>query len=226
MSFDSQTESSRRTFLRRVGVAAGATTTLAAGNATAQSEPDYGDWFSSTDNHDGTYDYTGKQNVTVSVGTNANGGAFGFSPTAIRVDPGTTVTWEWTGQGGSHNVVDQDGNFQSDLLSEQGATFEHAFESEGTFKYACEPHMAMGMKGAVVVGGSGGKDPSQLEQSGSGGSGGSGGGSDGGSGGNGMSEGAMQFGMASMASTIVIGLLSPVLFAVVLFFKKEDGDLD
>ena len=58
-----------------------------------------------------------------------------FSPAAIQVDSGTTVTWEWTGEGGAHNVVHEDGEFESDLQEEDGATFEHTFEEEGNFLY-------------------------------------------------------------------------------------------
>jgi hypothetical protein len=69
------------------------------------------------------------------------------------VDPGTTVIWEWTGEGGSHNVVQEpDGAYESELVTEAGYTFSHTFESEGVSKYYCLPHRAVGMKGVVVVG--------------------------------------------------------------------------
>ena len=79
-----------------------------------------------------------------------------ISPAAIQVDSGTTVTWKWTGEGGAHNVVHEDGEFESDLQEEDGATFEHTFEEEGNFLYYCNPHRSQGMKGAVVVGSGGG----------------------------------------------------------------------
>ncbi|MXR22275.1 halocyanin domain-containing protein [Halobacterium bonnevillei] len=81
-----------------------------------------------------------------------NGGGFAFGPAAVRVDPGTTVRWEWTGEGGTHNVVATDDAYGSDLLSDPGETFEHSFDSDGVSLYVCGPHEAMGMKGAVVVG--------------------------------------------------------------------------
>ena len=108
-------------------------------------------WFDNTDNVDGVVDETGADAVTVEVGTEANGGAYGFGPAAVRVSTGTTVTWEWTGEGASHNVAAEDGSFESELVGEAGHTFEHTFEESGTTKYACTPHEAMGMKGAVVV---------------------------------------------------------------------------
>ena len=45
----------------------------------------------------------------------------------------------------------EDGAFESRLSSEQGFTFEHAFEDGGTTKYVCRPHESLGMKGVVAV---------------------------------------------------------------------------
>jgi len=109
------------------------------------------DYLSDTDNYDSIEDMTGQSEVTVQVGTEANGGAFGFGPPAIRVDSGTTVVWEWTGEGSTHNVVHEDGDFSSEMSAEAGHTFEHTFEESGTYLYQCEPHVSLGMKGAVVV---------------------------------------------------------------------------
>ncbi|WP_137284407.1 halocyanin domain-containing protein [Halorussus salinisoli] len=220
MSSHIGTPSDRRTFLRRSAIAVGTSTAVAsvANRTSAQSEPNYDGWFDNTSNFDGTYDFTGRDEVTVRVGAEGNGGALAFSPAAIRVDPGTTVVWEWTGDGGSHNVVADDGSFESELVSEAGQTFEHTFESEGTYKYFCSPHETLGMKGAVVAGGSGGLDPSEL-----------GGGSDGGSdsGGDHAAEGGdglPSLEAATIVTAIVMGLLSPVLFGVLLLLRGDDRD--
>ncbi|WP_435146943.1 halocyanin domain-containing protein [Halobaculum sp. P14] len=145
----------RRTVLRgAAGAATAGVLTGAAGTAAAQSQsgPDYGGWFDNVSNFDGTVDKTGQKTVTITVGAAGNGGNFAFAPAAVRVDPGTKIVWKWTGKGSPHNVVDEAGAFESDLLSEAGATFSYTVESEGIIKYACVPHKAMGMKGAVVVG--------------------------------------------------------------------------
>jgi plastocyanin len=47
--------------------------------------------------------------------------------------------------------VAKSGDFESDMMSEQGATFERTFDSAGTYEYYCNPHKALGMKGAIVV---------------------------------------------------------------------------
>jgi halocyanin-like protein len=125
-----------------------------AGTAAAQDggEPAYGDWFSNVDNYEGTVDERGSDQVTITVGTSGNGGEFGFGPAAVHVDPGTTIVWEWTGNGGSHNVVAEDGSFESELVGEAGHTFEYTVEGEGIITYACSPHKTLGMKGAIAVG--------------------------------------------------------------------------
>ncbi len=119
----------------------------------AASEPDYEGWFSDVSNYDGTVDRTGRDEVTVDVGAAGNGGRLAFGPAAVRVDPGTTVAWEWTGRGGRHNVVAEDGGFVSGgpVVSDE-ERFEYTFEESGVYEYYCSPHRGLGMKGAVVVG--------------------------------------------------------------------------
>jgi len=46
------------------------------------------------------------------------------------------VTWEWTGQGGEHTVVDEEG---------------HTFEAAGASRYVCTPHRTKATLGAVIV---------------------------------------------------------------------------
>ena len=172
---------SRRAFMR---TAAGATAaTAAAGTAAGQEdgteggggggEPDYDGFLDQVGNFDGTtVDATGQDTATVEVGVQANGGAFGFGPPAIHVDNGATVEFEWTGEGGGHNVVsDGDGPLDSgSAVAEAGVNYEHTFEEDGIYPYVCVPHESLGMKGAVVVG-------TDYPTAGGGGGGGGGGGS-------------------------------------------------
>ena len=229
---DSDGTATRRSFLRGAAAAVGTTAAASAsvGTTTAQSGPDYGDWFSNTGNFDGTYDYTGKSEVTVYVGTDGNGSNYGFGPAAVRVDPGTKVTWKWTGKGGSHNVEATDGSFKSDMHSDAGATFSHTFETEGTFEYFCRPHKMMGMKGAVVVGGSGGKDPGQLTLP-TVGSGGSGGGDGGGKSGGEESSSTgsdmpLSLGGASILTGGVVAFVSPLVFGTFLLLQGPDEEAE
>ncbi|MFC7196939.1 halocyanin domain-containing protein [Halosimplex aquaticum] len=115
-------------------------------------EPDYEGWFDNVGNFDGTVDKTGQDEVTIKVGAEGNGGPFAFSPAAVRVDPGTKVVWEWTGKGGQHNVSGETHDFESPMQGSQGDTYALKLDGQGVVKYACTPHQAAGMKGAVVVG--------------------------------------------------------------------------
>lgn len=149
---EAATGTSRRAF---VGTVAGALAVgagcLDRGSGGGSDGPaGYGDWFDGVDSYDGLVDRTGTGRTTVEVGA---GSGLSFAPAAIEVDPGTTVVWKWTGAGGRHNVVERDDAFASPYHQTQGSTFEHAFETAGTFPYYCVPHRSAGMRGGVTVSG-------------------------------------------------------------------------
>lgn len=153
----------RRTFLGVVGT--GALMAPATARSVAASQADeVEEWLADAPNYDGDImDERGSDEVTVMVGA---GDGFSYDPPAVRVDPGTTVVWEWSGEGGGHDVVEDGGAFESELQTDEGATFEHTFEETGTYRYYCTPHESQGMKGAVVVGGNnsasgGGEEPTE-----------------------------------------------------------------
>ena len=112
------------------------------------------DYLSEARMYEGTImDFTGQDEVTVEVGAGDVG--FAFSPAAIRIDSSTTVVWEWTGNGGAHNVASVEGS-ESDFdsghsVSEEGHTFEQSFDNTGIQLYQCTPHQANGMLGAIEV---------------------------------------------------------------------------
>ncbi|WP_335999304.1 halocyanin domain-containing protein [Halorientalis halophila] len=195
---------SRRGFLRTAaaGTAAAGVAVGASGTATAQEGSDFDGWMSNAMNYDGeVVDETGQDSVTITVGA---GNGVSFGPAAVQVDPGTTITWEWSGSGGAHNVVEQDGAFRSgDTVSEQGTTFEQTFEEEGVVKYYCEPHDP-GMRGVVVVG-----DAAT----------GGGGGGEGGEHGGGQL--VLTDGLLAMGVALVLGVLSPILFAIHLAINRD-----
>jgi halocyanin-like protein len=115
-------------------------------------EPNYKGWFDGVSNYEGTVDERGKSDVTVLVGARGDSGYYKFDAPAIAVSPGTTVTWIWTGKGGTHNVVAESGQFDSGgLVDREGYTYSYTFEEPGVYYYVCEPHEMMGMKGAVFV---------------------------------------------------------------------------
>ena len=142
---------SRRRFVSSTGAAV-AVGTLAgcSGNGTGAIQ----DHLSEANNYDGsTADETGQSEVTIDVGGGPDGKA--FDPAAVRISAGTTVTWKWTGEGGSHNVSsvdDSESSFRSGpTTDEAGTTYEYTFDAAGTQLYVCEPHGPVGMKGGIDV---------------------------------------------------------------------------
>jgi halocyanin-like protein len=116
---------------------------------TTSGDSRFGQWFANTATFEGVVDRTGQAEVAVAVGAGDEG--LLFAPAAVRVDAGTAVTWEWTGDGGQHNVADQGDLFESEITDAAGFTFTYTFEDPGTVLYFCVPHRSVGMRGAVVV---------------------------------------------------------------------------
>jgi plastocyanin len=92
-------------------------------------------------------------------------GEFVFVPDRLKIQPGETVTWVL--QSGGHTVTAYhpanhsayQGRiplgaepWDSELLTEKGATFSWTFDTEGVYNYFCRPHESIGMVGAIVVG--------------------------------------------------------------------------
>ncbi len=124
-------------------------------------------WLTETDiggaasTYDGTLvDLRERGTVTVDVGASGNNGSFGFGPAGIVVSTGTTVDFNWTGQGNPHNVEAQPGDqlgesdytFRSgDREGGTGVKFSYDFDDAGVALYHCQPHLAIGMKGGIAV---------------------------------------------------------------------------
>jgi halocyanin-like protein len=200
---------SRRGLLRAAAgaTAAAGAASATAGTATAQSEQPA---FSELEGIDGGIeDLRGESAVTVAVGASGNGGSIAFSPAGIWIDPGTTVTWEWTGDGGAHNVATTDGpaSLESEQTDEAGFTYEFEFTEEhaGITNYECVPHASLGMLGAVAVG-------DDVETVTVGGGGGGGGAPQ-------IPDSAKTLGLATF-----VAMVSTLGFA--FFFLKYGGDYD
>ena len=92
---------------------------------------------------------------------------FAFSPTPITIAQGDTVTWHWAGPDTNHSVTSdpmQADSFDSDPMRAPlstdhppGDTFDHKFDTPGTFSYHCQVHSSM--HGKVVVTAPGGGPP-------------------------------------------------------------------
>ena len=113
-------------------------------------EPTYDGYLSRID-YPGTVDWTDADDdaLVVFVGTGSEG--MGYAPRSVRIEAGSTLTWEWTGDGGIHDVVHVDGEFRSAELHDAGETYEYTFEEPGEYAYYCTPHEHRDMKGGVDV---------------------------------------------------------------------------
>jgi plastocyanin len=110
-------------------------------------------------------DGTGDTGVTIGVRNNL------FDPATVQVPLNSTVTWQWSSGGVEHNVTFETGASSPNRSS---GSFSRAFQTAGSFAYACTIHAAEGMSGVVnVTAGTGGTG---------GGGAGDGGGGDGGGG--------------------------------------------
>jgi len=74
---------------------------------------------------------------------------FAFAPADLTVAVGTAITWS-NNDGAPHRIKSGDGSFDSDDLS-GGDTFEHTFDSAGSFPYLCGIHASM--SGTITVSG-------------------------------------------------------------------------
>ncbi len=179
MDYTVQTGVERRTVLQSVGVLSTAGIAGLAGcsgdddggdgtNTIPGSEyPAVEEWLTETDVGDADDTYDGEvvdlrdeSNVTVDVGAEGNGGGYAYGPSAVAVSSGTEVLWDWTGEGELHNVEAEPGDqigesdyeFSSgDAVEGEDNQYRFTFDEPGVALYHCEPHLALGMKGSVVV---------------------------------------------------------------------------
>ena len=94
---------------------------------------------------------------------------FAFSPTPITIAQGDTVTWHWDGPDTNHSVTSDPGqadSFDSDPGKTPTAadhpptdTFDHTFNTPGSFTYICKVHSFMTGKVVVQAPGGGGPPP-------------------------------------------------------------------
>lgn len=75
-----------------------------------------------------------------------------FSPSALTVDAGTTVTWVWDGNS-PHNVTWSGPGAPAASATQSAGTYERMFDAAGTYDYYCTIHgtPTSGMRGSVTV---------------------------------------------------------------------------
>ncbi len=103
-----------------------------------------------------------------------------FDPIGLFVDPGGTISFVM--ESGNHSATAYHKQyglaeetripksaepFDSGVIIEQGDTFEHTFNTKGTYDYYCIPHKTMRMIARIVVGEPGGPAEGSMPPDGS-----------------------------------------------------------
>jgi plastocyanin len=88
----------------------------------------------------------GPSGATVNVVNNS------FQPSTLTVDAGTTVTWRWGTGAVNHNVMPTGTEPPgSGPPSSAPDSYQHTFNTPGTYNYFCEVHQGVGMEGTITV---------------------------------------------------------------------------
>src|SRR2546429_8329568 len=93
-----------------------------------------------------------------------------FEPAQLNIMPDDTVTFV-DAQDDIHDVmfeaVPKGAAFaRSPMLEHEGQTWSYTFTKEGTYKFHCHPHEALGMKGVITVGKPSNPEDMQMEDHG------------------------------------------------------------
>lgn len=102
-------------------------------------------------NYDGTdsiVDQTGTGELVIEVGPNRQ---YQFNPAAVRIDSGTTITWEWMSSNHSVTQTESSFDFEDSGTQSSGSTHEQTLEGTGAFLYKCTPHANLGHYGGIIV---------------------------------------------------------------------------
>jgi halocyanin-like protein len=91
--------------------------------------------------YEGPVDRRGEDEVTIQVGAMEEVNYHRFDPMGVVVTEGTTIIWEWTGNGGEHLVVSRRSTRnRSEQTAEAGYTWEMDYNQTGTTRYVCATH--------------------------------------------------------------------------------------
>ncbi len=75
-----------------------------------------------------------------------------FTPVELKIEVGTMVVWK--NVSGHHNIIADDGSFESPPDLEAGSEYKHTFDKAGTYKYFCAFHGGPNgerMSGTIIV---------------------------------------------------------------------------
>ena len=149
----------RRQFIRRSSATTLSVAGISLSGCTGHSDPgeiesyldDTHGWDSDKSPDKNIIDKTDLDHIPITVGTGPDYRS--FSPVAVKISQGTTVTWVWTGRGGIHNVKAARIS-QIKIKSgppKQSGVFTHTFESSGDLFYFCDRHYSENMRGVIII---------------------------------------------------------------------------
>jgi halocyanin-like protein len=110
----------------------------------------FDDYLGDIPEYEGPVDRRNEDEVTIQVGAMEGADYLRFDPMGVVVTSGTTILWEWTGNGGEHYVVSRrDTTNRSERTAEEGYTWEVNYNRTGTTRYVCATHEDQQMLAAI-----------------------------------------------------------------------------
>ncbi|MGB9960730.1 plastocyanin/azurin family copper-binding protein (plasmid) [Halobacterium sp. MBLA0001] len=157
---------------RKVLALTGAVSGVALAGCSSSSGTGDGDDSNTTTTTESSDDNSGGSGSWTETSTVEMTDSLKFDPKRIQVSTGTTVTWENVGavahsvtafeneipdgaayfaSGGFDSEQAANDNYPDKGSIAKGESYEHTFETTGTYKYYCIPHEMSGMVGYVKV---------------------------------------------------------------------------
>ena len=90
--------------------------------------------------------------VTVKLNDSGGRGPFSFGPADLAFDAGETVNFTFVGETAFHTFTVEELGIDIDVAAGETVSFQHTFDTPGTYTLICIPHEALGMVGTITVG--------------------------------------------------------------------------
>ncbi len=88
---------------------------------------------------------------TVKLDDAGGRGPFSFDPADLTFDAGEAVDFTFVGESAFHTFTVADLGIDVDVAAGETVSFQHTFDTPGTFELICVPHQALGMVGTITV---------------------------------------------------------------------------
>ncbi len=88
---------------------------------------------------------------TVKLDDAGGRGPFSFDPADLTFDAGETVDFTFVGESQFHTFTVADLGIDVDVAAGETVSFQHTFDTPGTYTLICIPHQSLGMVGTITV---------------------------------------------------------------------------